>query len=210
MKLLIESSNALLGSSLNLKIGEFSIEVSDVSNNEKLAITDNLGKISVEVIPSQSAFLSKASSKPTLKSVPKIEKIENVKKMENVASIEKSEKVEQAENTQPSKPVKSEVPVVAEVSKIQKVPVVPTVAEASNISSKLLFQKLAELRRDIAEELNLPPYIIFHDTTLKDMIKKLPVNLDEMMEVSGVGITKLEKYGVRFVDAIKDHIADSA
>jgi ATP-dependent DNA helicase RecQ len=73
-----------------------------------------------------------------------------------------------------------------------------------------LFQKLVALRRDIAKEASVPPYIIFHDTTLKDMVSKLPVDLDSMKEVSGVGNTKLEKYGSRFIAIIKDYLADSA
>ena len=87
---------------------------------------------------------------------------------------------------------------------------IESVSDVQNISPDLLFKKLVTLRRQIAQEANLPPYIIFHDTTLKDMVSKMPVDLDEMKEVSGVGESKLQKYGVRFVDVIKEYLADSA
>ena len=84
---------------------------------------------------------------------------------------------------------------------------VPTVLD---ISQDLLFQRLVALRKQIAKEEKLPPYIIFHDTSLKDMVSKLPVDLESMKNVSGVGHAKLEKYGIRFVDAIKEYLAESA
>ena len=73
-----------------------------------------------------------------------------------------------------------------------------------------LFQQLVALRKQIAKEEQLPPYIIFHDTSLKDMVSKLPVDLDAMKTVSGVGHAKLEKYGSRFIEAIKVYLAQSA
>ncbi|MDF2531669.1 MAG: ATP-dependent helicase RecQ, partial [Clostridia bacterium] len=67
-----------------------------------------------------------------------------------------------------------------------------------------LFEKLRGLRRIIAEEMKVPPFIVFSDTTLKDMCSKLPVTYEEMLTVSGVGKFKLEKYGDRFIEVIKD------
>ncbi|HYE12289.1 MAG TPA: DNA helicase RecQ [Patescibacteria group bacterium] len=66
-----------------------------------------------------------------------------------------------------------------------------------------LFEKLRGLRRTIAEEMHVPPFIVFSDTTLKDMCSKLPATYDEMLTVSGVGKFKLEKYGDRFIEVIK-------
>jgi ATP-dependent DNA helicase RecQ len=66
-----------------------------------------------------------------------------------------------------------------------------------------LFEKLRGLRRVIAEEMKVPPFIVFSDTTLKDMCTKLPVTCEEMLTVSGVGKFKLEKYGDRFIEVIK-------
>ena len=84
------------------------------------------------------------------------------------------------------------------------------VPEAFDTSPDLLFQKLVALRKQIAKEEKLPPYIIFHDTSLKDMVSKLPSDLEAMKDISGVGHAKLEKYGSRFIEAIKVYLAQSA
>lgn len=65
-----------------------------------------------------------------------------------------------------------------------------------------LFDKLKVLRTSLAREEGIPPYIVFSDKTLVDMCAKLPKDLKDMLQVSGVGEMKLEKYGQRFVDEI--------
>ena len=70
-----------------------------------------------------------------------------------------------------------------------------------------LFAHLVFLRKQIATEANLPPYIIFHDSTLKDMCRLLPSSLEELRAVQGVGQAKLEKYGLRFIQAIQEFVA---
>lgn len=65
-----------------------------------------------------------------------------------------------------------------------------------------LFEKLRGLRREIAREENVPPYLIFSDRTLVDMCVKKPQNKEQMLQVSGVGEFKLEKYGERFLSQI--------
>ena len=92
----------------------------------------------------------------------------------------------------------------------QAEPMSEAVPEVLDISPDLLFQRLVALRREIAKEEKLPPYIIFHDTSLKDMVSKLPVDLEAMKNVSGVGHAKLEKYGSRFIEAIRGYLAESA
>lgn len=72
-----------------------------------------------------------------------------------------------------------------------------------------LFEKLRGLRRVIANEQNVPPFIVFSDTTLKDMCKRLPVTHAAMLEVSGVGKFKLEKYGDRFLEIIEEYAGSS-
>lgn len=67
-----------------------------------------------------------------------------------------------------------------------------------------LFEKLRQLRLKIAREENMPPYIIFSDKTLIDMCVKHPMNKEEMLNVSGVGENKYERYGERFIDAINE------
>ena len=65
-----------------------------------------------------------------------------------------------------------------------------------------LFELLRELRLTIAKEESIPPYVVFSDKTLVDMCVKLPLSLEEMMNVSGVGELKLKKYGDRFLREI--------
>lgn len=66
-----------------------------------------------------------------------------------------------------------------------------------------LFEELRRLRMEIAKEEKVPPYMVFSDKTLAGMSTERPQTLDEMLEVSGVGQFKLEKYGERFLEGIK-------
>jgi ATP-dependent DNA helicase RecQ len=68
-----------------------------------------------------------------------------------------------------------------------------------------LFAELKALRRVIADEKNVPAYIVFSDATLVDMCKKLPTTLSEMLEVSGVGNVKLNMYGDRFLQVLRSY-----
>lgn len=65
-----------------------------------------------------------------------------------------------------------------------------------------LFEQLREHRLEIAQELGVPPYIVFHDSTLEDMAKTRPESLERMQYISGVGEQKLKKYGQSFLDVI--------
>lgn len=67
-----------------------------------------------------------------------------------------------------------------------------------------LFDKLRELRFEIAREDSMPPYIIFSDKTLIDMAVKVPTSQREMLNVSGVGENKYYKYGERFLTVIEE------
>jgi ATP-dependent DNA helicase RecQ len=68
---------------------------------------------------------------------------------------------------------------------------------------ELLFDRLRQLRKQIADEQSVPPYVIFHDSTLKLMAQVQPQTLAEFGEISGVGARKLEQYGERFLSEIK-------
>ncbi|WP_298447110.1 DNA helicase RecQ [uncultured Marinobacter sp.] len=61
---------------------------------------------------------------------------------------------------------------------------------------------LRACRKELADKQGVPPYVIFHDTTLFDMLERKPQTLDELAGVSGVGAAKLEKYGEIFLAAI--------
>lgn len=65
-----------------------------------------------------------------------------------------------------------------------------------------LLDALKVLRKGIASKMSVPAYVIFTDATLIDMCKKCPETPDEMLEVSGVGRTKLEKFGKQFLEEI--------
>ena len=65
-----------------------------------------------------------------------------------------------------------------------------------------LFIVLKNLRKEISQAEGVPPYIIFHDSTLKDMCRVLPKNRAEMLGVSGVGEVKFSRYGQKFLDKI--------
>jgi len=159
MKLVIDSKGA--SGSLHLNISGFSIELSDISSTGKVAVIEDSGNVSIEVLPFEEMLVSE----------PLVDGLQEVKQAE---------------------------------------PMSEAVSEILDISPDLLFQRLVALRKQIAKEEKLPPYIIFHDTSLKDMVSKLPVDLEAMKNVSGVGHAKLEKYGSRFVEAIRGYLAESA
>ncbi|WP_117236459.1 ATP-dependent DNA helicase RecQ [Vibrio maerlii] len=73
---------------------------------------------------------------------------------------------------------------------------------------KKLFAKLRKLRKTIADEDGLPPYVVFSDATLIDMAEILPTSYGEMLAVNGVGQRKLEKYADEFLDLIQEHITN--
>lgn len=65
-----------------------------------------------------------------------------------------------------------------------------------------LFERLRALRKRLADEAGVPPYIVFSDATLRDMCEKRPSSPDEFLDVSGVGATKLARYGEAFLEEI--------
>ncbi len=73
---------------------------------------------------------------------------------------------------------------------------------------KKLLAKLIDLRRRIAEEQHVPPFIIFTNATLRDMAIKRPKTRMEMLHVDGVGENKMERYGMRFMVVIKKYETD--
>lgn len=69
-----------------------------------------------------------------------------------------------------------------------------------------LFDLLRNLRREIASEEGVPPYIVFGDNTLKEMSIRMPVNESQLSEVSGVGEKKILKYGEQFLNKIREYV----
>jgi len=74
---------------------------------------------------------------------------------------------------------------------------------------KKLFAKLRALRKELADADDVPPYVVFNDKTLAEMAQLMPTNDSEFLKVSGVGFTKLNKYGSPFLQAIRNYLAAS-
>lgn len=72
----------------------------------------------------------------------------------------------------------------------------------------ILFERLRSLRKEIALQKNLPPYIIFSDTSLKEMATRLPRTSEEFHSITGVGEHKLRKYGDVFLKEIENYCRD--
>lgn len=68
---------------------------------------------------------------------------------------------------------------------------------------QILWQELKKLRMDLASDQGVPPYVIFSDASLLEMVKKRPVEGEKFMYISGVGEYKLAKYGDVFIEVIK-------
>ena len=79
----------------------------------------------------------------------------------------------------------------------------PAGADEFTEKEETLFEALRALRREIASEEKVPPYIVFSDKTLTHMCILKPVTEAEMLEVSGVGAYKFEKYGERFLECVR-------
>ena len=75
------------------------------------------------------------------------------------------------------------------------------------ISDDALFERLRALRKSLADENRLPPYVIFHDSTLRAMAEHMPLDLDQFAALPGVGAAKLARYGEQFIAAVREHRA---
>jgi ATP-dependent DNA helicase RecQ len=86
------------------------------------------------------------------------------------------------------------------------------VEEAQHQGSALdtqLLQMLKDLRKKIAKQKNLPPFVIFQDPSLDEMCTHYPVSLDELRQIQGVGSGKAMKFGQPFVDLIKKYVDEN-
>jgi ATP-dependent DNA helicase RecQ len=75
---------------------------------------------------------------------------------------------------------------------------------AAGTSDAALFEMLRALRRRVAEERGVPPYLIFSDASLRDMARLRPLALEQLREVMGVGDWKLATFGQRFLAALRE------
>jgi ATP-dependent DNA helicase RecQ len=80
-------------------------------------------------------------------------------------------------------------------------------AEISQTHGRLdLFEELRQIRRELASENNVPPYVIFGDKSLHDMCQIMPRDHSEFLMVNGVGQSKCEKFGDIFLNQISKHL----
>ncbi|HNQ99765.1 MAG TPA: HRDC domain-containing protein, partial [Trueperaceae bacterium] len=77
--------------------------------------------------------------------------------------------------------------------------------DAAGPAEEALFQALRALRLEIAREQGVPPYVVFHDKTLREMVASEPRSLAELALVPGIGVAKLERYGERFLELLVSH-----
>ncbi|HFB64014.1 MAG TPA: ATP-dependent DNA helicase RecQ, partial [Aeromonadales bacterium] len=66
-----------------------------------------------------------------------------------------------------------------------------------------LWQALRDIRHKLAEEHGVPAFVVFHDSTLRDMVKYRPQTLEQMLTISGIGEQKLQRFGQKFLEIIK-------
>jgi ATP-dependent DNA helicase RecQ len=96
-----------------------------------------------------------------------------------------------------------------QLTKLKEYPSTSKQDNSANETDNQLFEKLRRLRKKLADSENKAPYIIFADTSLRQMASICPKTYDEFLKISGVGEYKLEKYGDMFLSEIIDHCQSS-
>jgi len=82
----------------------------------------------------------------------------------------------------------------------------PSAGNFDSVADQELWAALRGLRRSLAEAQNVPPYVVFHDVTLAEMVRRRPRTLDELGALSGIGERKLAAFGDQFLAAIQGHL----
>ncbi|HLP33383.1 MAG TPA: DNA helicase RecQ [Bacteroidia bacterium] len=82
-------------------------------------------------------------------------------------------------------------------------------AEIENFYDEVLFAQLKELRKKVAKQKALPPYIIFQDPSLEDMASKYPITMSELSQVFGVTASKAQKFGKPFLELIEAYVKEN-
>jgi len=77
------------------------------------------------------------------------------------------------------------------------------------VSDTTLRKMLVTLRKDIADEKSLPPYVIFQDISLDEMAIHYPIKEDELLRITGVGAGKAKKFGLRFLELISKYVNEN-
>ncbi|MFO7614235.1 MAG: DNA helicase RecQ [Bacteroidales bacterium] len=82
-------------------------------------------------------------------------------------------------------------------------------AHKTSTADKTLFALLKDLRKEISRKENLPPFVIFQDPSLEDMAIQYPVTQEELLQITGVGTGKAQKYGKPFLDLISQYVEEN-
>ena len=81
--------------------------------------------------------------------------------------------------------------------------------QQSGALDTLLLQMLKDLRKKIAKQKNLPPFVIFQDPSLDEMCTHYPISIDELKQIQGVGSGKASKFGLPFIELIKKYVDEN-
>ena len=79
----------------------------------------------------------------------------------------------------------------------------PGTGAPGTVDGETLFERLRALRKRLADSQGLPPYVIFHDATLREMVARRPQTLDQFASIRGVGESKVQRYGSQFIEALR-------
>jgi ATP-dependent DNA helicase RecQ len=181
---LVISGSAASSAPLSLDVSGYHLELSGLAEGRKLTVAEDGGRIAVSIDAVDNA------------PVP-----EQARQQEEQPS---AQAVEQA-----AVPVQG-APVDGAAVREAGEAAVPAAQPDAVAEQEQLFQRLVSLRKQVAAEVRLPPYIIFHDATLREMCRVLPSDMDTLKDIRGVGQAKLEKYGMRFLQAIREYSAGKA
>ena len=108
--------------------------------------------------------------------------------------------------TEAARPVlKGDVSLSLAVPRLQMVKVKKKRGISADIAGNKLFARLRQLRKQMADREDLPPYIIFSDVSLSEMSEIMPLTAHQFLNISGVGDIKLEKYGSEFLAVINEY-----
>jgi ATP-dependent DNA helicase RecQ len=126
----------------------------------------------------------------------------NTKDIENYGLLRLSDKGEAY--------IKKPTPVfIALDTRFEKVSEDDENVEIENFYDEVLFAQLKELRKKVAKQKALPPYIIFQDPSLEDMASKYPITMSELSQVFGVTASKAQKFGKPFLELIEAYVKEN-
>jgi ATP-dependent DNA helicase RecQ len=104
-------------------------------------------------------------------------------------------------------PEKTEIPMNHNYDEMDAEP--DTSNHRSAVLDQTLVKLLKDLRRGLARQKNVPPFVIFQDPSLEDMATQYPISMDDMTKITGVSIGKAKRYGKQFISLIGDYVEEN-